>query len=322
MKKLLIIFFLFFFIFPLYSQKGKKEEIIKIPKEVSQIMDLNIAERKSRMDIPIEFKDYLFFPSSIENVFVAFIFKIRNDSIFSSELEGKMVGEIDTFLRFYSTDAKGVPKKIFKEVYLPFKEVVEKENYNPEESHYYSIIQTLPPGKYILSYSLASPDLKRISVSYVDISLPDILRFDRLETTRLFFLKSLKVLETPQTEAVIQKDSFTFGRLCIEPYFENKFRGDETVELFYFILGASTSPKGAYDFEINYKILKGEEEKLKFAPQVLKDQRAAIISQPMPIFSADKKLEPGDYTLKIFIKDINSGKLFEGKIDFSVEGIE
>lgn len=320
MKKSIVITILIFaLLLPIYSQKGKKEEIIKIPKEVSQIMDLNIAERKSRTDIPVEFKGYLFYPSSIENVFVAFLFKIKNESIFSSELEGKMVGELDTFLRFYSTDGKGMPKKVEKEVYLPLKEIVEKENYNPEESHYYSIIQTIPPGKYILSYSLATPDLKKISVAYADITIPDLIKFEKLETTSLFLLKPLKILDSPQTEAVIQKDSFTYGRIQIEPYFENKFRGDETVELFYFILGASTSSKGTYDFEINYKLKKGEEDKIKFAPQVLENQRAPIISHPMPIFLGDKKLEPGDYTLQILIKDKNSGKTFEGKIDFSIE---
>lgn len=320
MKKLMVIPILTFaLLLPIYSQKGKKEEIIKIPKEVSQIMDLNIAERRSRIDIPVEFKDYLFYPSSIENVFVAFLFKIKNESIFSSEIEGKMVGELDTFLRFYSTDGKGMPKKVAKEVYLPLKEIVEKENYNPEESHYYSIIQTIPPGKYILSYSLATPDLKKISVSYADITIPDLIKVEKLETTPLFFLKTLKILDAPQTSAIVQKDSFTYGRIQIEPYFENKFRGDETVELFYFILGASTSSKGTYDFEINYKLKKGEEEKIKFAPQILDNQRAPVISHPMPIFSSEKKLEPGDYTLQIFIKDKNSGKNFEGKINFSIE---
>lgn len=282
-------------------------------------MDLNIAERKSRMDIPVEFKDYLFYPSSIENIFVIFLFEIRNDSIFSSEFEGKMLGELDTFLRFYSVDSKGIPKKVVKEVYLPLKESVGKENYNPEESHYYSIIQTLPPGNYILSYSLASPDLKKISVAYADLTLPDIIKVSKLQTTPLFFLKSLKILDTPQTEAIIQKDSFTYGRLQIEPYFVNKFKGNETVELFYFILGASTSSKGTYDFEINYKVKKGDEDKLKFAPQVLENQRAPIISHPLPIFSEERKLEPGDYTLQIIIKDKNSEKSFEGKIDFKIE---
>ncbi len=319
MKKLIIIPILTFaLLLPIYSQKGKEEKIIKIPEEVSQIMALNIAERKSRIDIPVEFKDYLFYPGSLENVFVAFIFKIKNESIFSSELQGKMVGELDTFLRFYSTDEKGMPKKVVKEVYLPLKEVVEKENYNPEASHYYSIIQTILPGKYILSYSLATPDLKKISVDYADITIPDIIKVEKLETTPLFFLKPLKILDAPQTSAIIQKDSFTYGRIQIEPYFKNKFRGNENIELFYFILGASTSSRGTYDFEINYKLKKGEEEKIKFASQVLENQRAPIISHPMPIFSSDEKLELGDYTLQIFIKDKNSGKTFEGKIDFSV----
>jgi hypothetical protein len=317
MKNFLTIFLTLILIIPLFSQK--KEEVIKIPKEVAQIMDLNLAERKNRMDIPVEFKGYLYYPSRMEeNIFVIFLFKIKNDSIFSTEAEGKIFGELDTFLRFYSTDSKGIPKKVVKEVYLPLKEIAEKGNYNPEEFHYYSIIQTLNPGDYILSYSLASPDLKKISVAYTDLTLPDIIKVDKLQTTPLFFLKSLKILDTPQTEAIIQKDSFTYGRLQIEPYFENKFKGNETVELFYFILGASTSSKGTYDFEINYKVKKGDADKIKFAPQILENQRAPIISHPLPIFSEDRKLEPGDYTLQIFIKDKNSGKSFEGKIDFVV----
>lgn len=319
MKIFLISFVTLFLILPLFPQKGKKEEVIKIPKEVSQIMDLNIADRKSRMDIPIELKNYLFFPTSTGNIFTAFIFKIGNESIFSSEFQGKMLGELDTFLRFYSTDSKRFPQKIVKEVYLPLKESVEKENYKPEEFHYYSIIQTLPPGNYILSYSLATPDFKKISVTYADLTLPDLMKIGNLQTTPLFFLKSLKILDTPQTEASIQKDSFTFGRLQIEPYFENKFSGNETVELFYFIVGASTSSKGTYDFEINYRVRKENEDKIKFAPQILENQRAPLISHPLPIFSDEKKLEPGDYTLQILIKDRNSEKSFEGRIDFKVE---
>lgn len=323
MKKFLISLLVIFFFLPVYSQKGKKEEIIKIPKEVSQIMDFNIAERKSRTDIPVEFKNYFCYPGSLQNVFVVFLFKIPNESLFFSEIEGKMVGEIDTFLRVYSTDSKGIPKKVVKEVYLPLKEIVEKEKFYPQESHYYSIIQTIPPGKYILSYSLATPDLKKISVGYADILIPDLIKVENLVTTPLFFLKPIKILDTPQTEAIIQKDAFTYGKIQIEPFFENKFKGDETVELFYFILGASTSSKGTYDFEINFKLKKEDKEVIKFAPQILENQRAPVINHPMPIFSQEKKLEPGDYTLQIFIKDKNSGKTFEGKIDFSIiQGIE
>lgn len=318
MKNFIAFLLVFSLFLPIYSQKGKKEEIIKIPKEVSQIMDLNVAERKSRMDIPVEFKNYLCYPASMENVFVVFLFKIPNESLFFTEIEGKMVGEIDTFLRVYSTDPRGLPRKVVKEVYLPLKEVLEKEKFSPEESHYYSIIQTIPPGKYILSYSLATPDLKKISVGYADIIIPDLIKVEKLQTTPLFFLKPLKILDTPQTEAIVQKDAFTYGRIQIEPFFENKFKGEESVELFYFILGASTSSRGTYDFEINFKLKKGDEEVIKFAPQVLENQRSPIVSHPMPIFSKEKPLEPGDYTLQIFIKDKNSGKTFEGKIDFSV----
>lgn len=321
MKKFFLISILLSLLFfPLYPEKkAQKEELIKIPKQIVQIMDQNILERKSRIDIPIEFKGYLYFPSAaIENLFVVFTFNLPNSAIFSSEFEGKMMGELDFFLRFYSTDSKGNPVRGFKEVYLPLKEIIEKEKYNPEESHYYSIAQTIPAGKYILSYSIASPDLKKITVNYAEVSLPGLNKIEKLETTPFFFVKALKILDTTVTEAKIEKDSFTYGRLEIAPYFSNDFKGNETVELFYFILGASTSSKGTYDFEINYTLKKEEEVKIKFAPLNYENQRAPIISHPIPIFSPEKELDPGDYYLQVSIKDKNSGEKIEGKIDFSV----
>ncbi|MGQ9619174.1 MAG: hypothetical protein ACUVUG_09480 [Candidatus Aminicenantia bacterium] len=316
MKKFFLISILFSFLFfPLYPQK---EEIIKIPKQIVQIMDQNILERKGRIDIPVEFIGYLYFPSPGENLFIVLTFRLKNASIFSSEIEGEMMGEMDFFLRFYSFDGKGNHLKAFKEIYLPLKETVEKEKYNSEESHFYSIFQTIPPGKYILSYSIASPDLKKITVDYADLFLPDLKKIETLQTTPLFFVKSLKILDAPVTEANIGKESFSYGRLEITPYFSNNYKGDETLELFYFLLGASTSPKGTYDFEIKYTVKKGEEEKVKFAPLIYENQRAPIISHPIPIFSSERKLEKGNYYLQISVKDKNSGKTFEGKIDFSV----
>ncbi len=320
MKRFTIVILFFLFFLPLHSQKKEqKEEIIKIPKQVAQLMDLNIFERKKRIDIPIEFKNYYFFPGVRDNLFVVIFFTLRNDALFTSEVEDKMIGELDLFMRFYSLDDKGIPKKSVKEFYLPLQAIVEKEKYNPEEAHYYSIVQTISPGKYILAYSLATPDLKKISLAFEELSLPDPAKIENLMTTPLFFVKTLKILETATTEARIQRDGFTFGRLEIEPYFTNNFRGNEILELFYFILGASTSSRGTYDFEINYKLMKGKEEKVKFAPQILKNQRAPLVSHPIPIFDKETKLEPGEYNLLISINDKNSGKSFEGKLDFQVE---
>lgn len=267
MKRYFILLLLNVFVsLPLFSQKDKKEEVIKISNEVKALMDQSLLERKERLDIPIEFKNFMFLPGAMDNLYFIMFFYIRNDALHDQQTEGIISGERGFFFRLYSIDVKGVPKKLVKEVYLPWDGRLEKERYKPDKGHHYSIVLTIPSGNYLLCYSIATPDLKKISIGYKEFNLPDLNKWDeKLGTTTLFFVKNLKILEKPETGSKIVQNYFTYGRLDIEPYFDNVFQGNENVKLFYFVLGASTSSKGTHDFEINFRIKQGDKDVHKFA---------------------------------------------------------
>ncbi|MEW6455252.1 MAG: hypothetical protein AB1410_00875 [Acidobacteriota bacterium] len=333
-----IAIFLIFSIGINYAKEKKKEETVKIPKEISQIFDANLPSKQERFDIPINYAKTLYFPSR-ENYFAYFFFKIKNGDLNfqpvviqpekekkpeeQEQKEDKLVCNMNFFLRIYSIDEKGEVKKIFKEIYLPYFEEKKVEEYNPEEENFYSVGTIFQPGKYLLGLAITTVDLKKVGMIFEEFSLPSQSSLRRkITTTPLFFVKSLKRISQADTEVKIYKNLFHYSVLEIEPKFVNKFSPFDNLDIFYFILGSQPDENGKFDFEINYKIKRGEEEAVKFSPQKLDDVPAPIVSLPLPLSSSEKPLEPSDYILEITIKDKNGNISGKEEISFKVkEGV-
>ena len=300
---------------------------IKIPSEVGKIFNENISTRAPRTDISVNYLRTLYLPAQQNNVYAVFLFKLKNADLNFQE-EAKTLEqtekdtasktlfiELDVFLRFYKME-KGKVKGIFKEIYIPYPLEVEREGFNPEEENLYSIGNALPPGDYLLALAFASTGLSDIGTTYIEFFLPDPLSFQRrLETSSVFFVKSLQRISSPETEVKIHKNCFFYSVLKIEPKLENIFHQGETPDIFYFIYGARPNQEKKFDIEIDYKVKKGKEDVIKYATQTYS---SPFINHPLPLKIGEKYLEPGQYTLEIKIKDKISNLSMKKDIPFEV----
>jgi len=334
-QKLFTVFILTLFLFPVvgYGQEVQEEKPIKIPEEVAKVIETNLAARQARLDIPLSYARTLYFPYQ-NDFFTCFFLKVQNKALGYEapfmeekieEAEEKGVEEeekilsanIDFFFRIYSLGENGQVMKIYKEVYLPYADQVESGEYDPEEENIYSFGTIFPPGHYLLSAAAASLDLTKIGLIFQEFYLPFPSDFKKnLSLTPLFFVKSIKRMPSPDSVINLYKNRFHYATLEIEPLFDYEFSLTEKLDIFYFILGGTPGSDGKYNFEATYFYKKGEEEVVKFAPLLLENIPAPIVSVPLPLFFKDKKLETGEYTLEITLEDKTGKKEGTGKINF------
>lgn len=332
LKKYSLVFILFFLSVFLYIQQAQEEQPVKIPKEVAQVIEANLEMREARLDIPLSYVNTLYFPYQSE-YFAVFFLELKNKDIgyeapvLEKKKQEEKVEEEETilscnadfFFRIYSLGKDGQVKKIHKEIYLPFADQAESSKYDPEEEGTYSFGTLFPPGRYLLSVAVASLDLTRIGLIFREFYLPEPSDFKKkLGVTPLFFAKSLKRMPTSDSEINLYKNFFHYATLEVEPLFDHEFSLTEKLDLLFFIMGGIPAEDGTYSFEVSYIYRKGEEEVVKFEPRTL-DIPAPIVSQPLPLEFADKKLEPGEYILEINLKDNIGKKEGTEKISFFIK---
>jgi len=314
--------------------EAKKGEVkvsyqeIRIPSEVGEIFDQNISTQTPRTDIAITSLRTLYLPAQQNNIHAVFLFKIKNaDLNFQEEaktteqieedlVSQKLSADLHVFLRFYKME-KGKAKEMFKEIYIPYLIEADKQGFDLEEENLYSIGDPLPPGDYLLALAFASTDLSEIGTTYIEFSLPDLLGFpNKLETSPVFFVKSLQRISSPETEVKLHKNCFFYSVLKIEPKMENIFQQGETPDIFYFIYGARPNQERKFDLEIDYKVKRGKEEVINYSTQTYS---SPFISHPLPFKMGEKYLEPGPYTLEMKIKDKISNLSLKKDVLFEVE---
>jgi hypothetical protein len=320
LQKVFIVFILALFLLPVssYSQEAEKEQSGKIPEEVAKAMDANLPARQARLDIPLSFVNTLYFPYQ-SDYFTCFFLRMKNKDLgyvapFGEEKKEakKEVEEeeqilscnVDFFFRIYSLGKNGELKDLHKEIYLPYADQTVSKEFNPEEENIYSFGTIFPPGRYLLSAAAASLDLSKIGLIFQEFHLPSPSNFRRnLGLTPLFFIKSIKRMPAPDSAINIYKNFFHYSTLEIEPYFDRRFSPAEKLDIFYIILGGTPDESSRFSFEITYTYKKGEEEVVKFEPQVLDNIPAPVVSIPLPLLFKETKLDPGEYILEIAIKD-------------------
>ncbi len=74
--------------------------------------------------------------------------------------------------------------------------------------------------------------------------------------------------------------------------------------LLYFILGMNLGDDGQFKFEVSYIYKKGEQDVVKYEPKV-ENAPSPLVSVPLGLLFEEKKLEPGECTLEIGVKDKN-----------------
>jgi hypothetical protein len=334
-KKFSVVFISILLFYPLTSLgQQTEEEAVKIPKEVESVMEANLPTREPRLDIPLSYAKTLYFPYQ-DNYYTVFFLKIKNQDLGyvapffeekkkETKQEAKQEEQIlscnaDFFFRIYSLEKDGQPIDIYKEIYLPYADQVSSNDYNPEGENVYSFGTIFPPGRYLLCATAASLDLAKIGLVYQEFNLPVSSDFKKnLKLTPLFFVKSLKRMPSPDSAITLYKNLFHYATLEIEPYFHHEFSLQEKLDILYFILGLNPGADGKFKFEVSYTYKKGEEDVVKFEPRV-ENVPAPIVSVPLGLSFEEKKLERGEYTLEILIKDQNSKKEGLENIGFIVK---
>jgi len=331
--------------------EAKQQERIYIPKEIKAVMQEGLATRQGRQDIPFSVFQDFFFPTQVENLHTVFFFKAQNAALgFAAPApppapkkkgeqppaaapEGVLEAPLDVFLQFLQPDGTGA-LKTYQEAFVPVTLQEESAGFDPAKEEWYSINYLLPPGTYTLAMALTSKDLKKVGVAYLDFTLPGPASYAQtLETTPMFFVKSMEQMQTPENRIMIHKGYFTYSVLQIVPDLAETVKPGEQVELFYYVFGAR--PKSAepgqqpvYDMEVDYEVQQEDGTvAIKWAPST---SAISIISQPLPLkqtvkitkgeeeHTETRDLTAGKYVLVITVKDKVSGESVQKKLPFEI----
>lgn len=291
---------------------------VYIAPQVAAVIDANLQQRQNRSDIPLNYLRTLYLPAQQNQIYPIFLFKIKNadlNLVAAVETPDVLRAKFHVFTRLYRLE-NGMPGAIVRERYIPFNPEENKVNFQPETVNYYSLAgEIYPAGNYLLALAVSTPDFAKISVSYSEFVLPDTTQLqNKLETTPVFSVLGLQQIPAAETRISIHKNSFVYNTLMLAPSISNEFKASESLDLFYFVLGAKADSSNAFDLQITYKFKKDGKEVRKLGPAQVK---SIIISQPISLAFTEItknakgveterkeiKLEPGDYTLEIEMLD-------------------
>jgi hypothetical protein len=334
------------------QEETEKKSIV--PPEVMTVLETGIQTREARADIPFTIIQNIYLPAR-ENLHSVFLFECKNAdlgyvSVAPAQIDlaekkdeekssfevtpAKLIAAGHAFLLFNKME-KGKPGDLVKEIYIPYKFMDDGAEYDAEKVEFYSTGYPLPAGDYLLSMALCSQNLERIGTQYYEFSLPDEKTFiKKLETTPVFFAKDIQRMQAAELRSEIHKGYFTYSVLKIEPNVSRVLSPEDNLDVFFYIFGTSPNTQGQYDIEVDFEVVQGDKVIIKYAAQ--KYPRGPIVSQPLPltrtvkITSTDedgkkterteqRKLDAGEYALKIKARDNLSGNTVEKSIQFEVK---
>ena len=301
---------------PLAAQQPQQ---IVIPPQVASLIDAGLAQKQGRMDIPMAYLNTLYLPAQQGQVYPVFFFQLKNADLgFAAPADNPALLKSAhyLFLRVYRL-APGAAPAVARERNARFDLEEAQAAYQPEALNYYTLAGDIyPAGDYRLALAVTTPDYAKISVVYADFTLPDHSQLkDRLATTPVISVLNLQMLPAADSRLTAHKNSFVYNTLMLEPKMNDEFKAGDSLDLFYFIIGAtSDQASGAINAQITYTFKKDGKEVNKLAPQAV---NSPIISQPIDFTFTEltkdakgketdrktKLLEPGDYVLEIELLD-------------------
>ncbi len=342
----------------------KQPEKIRIPKAVKDIFLQGLPTRQARLDIPFTIFQNYYFPTPVrENMITVFFFRAKNSDLGYAPIPipptapaaapakdkakteaaaapaptapaapAELQARLHVFLEFHKLE-NGVAGPVAMEVYVPAIQTEDPATYDPEKENWYSVWSILPGGDYVLAMALASPDLKKIGTFYYDVKVPMVQEFDNaLGTTPVFFDKQMEQVQQVASHSEVQKGFFPYSVLHIVPNLDNTTTPGETIEVFFFVLGAKLKDPAnpqSYDLEVTYEVRQAEKSVLKW-PAV--QTESPLVIQPLPLIQTvkitdpakgermeTKNLDPGTYDLVIQILDKVSGNKVEKKAPLVVK---
>ena len=307
-----------------------------MPKEIAALIQEGLATRQGRQDIPFSFFKQLVLPAQGQNLFPIFYFKARNGDLGyapSPAGAGEMVTSLNVYFQFFQEAEGGAfASKVAGRAVGDLK--TDANGYAADGEDWYSFGLAMPAGKYTLALALASPDMKKLSVAYSDVTLPGPEAYaTTLWSTEPVIVTAMEQVEQDQ-RPTIHRGYFTWGAIKVVPNVRGDVAAGENLEVFFFVLGGSykdvAAERPTNDFEVNFEVQYPDgKPAIKWAPQPFE---AYFINQPLPlvqtlqkmdekgtVLSVDKKpLDPGKYNLAITVLDKVSSKKTDVKMVFSV----
>ncbi len=311
---------------------------VTIPKEVKDALNAGLPTRQGRQDIPFTIFKSTYLPAQ-QAFYIILFAKMKNADLGFAPAPPSQVADVAAapgnklratfhmFLDFHKME-NGVPLPTAREVYVPVTMEQDAAGYDAAKEEWYSVGYTLLPGDYLVGVAVASQDLKKIGTQYYEFKLPDPKDFTKtLETTPIFCVKDIKNVGQVEQRTALHRGMFRYSVLELVPNFDHVFTATDSLDLFYTIIGAQTSPDGKNSIEVVYEVTKGEEPAIKFQPAM----EAPLVSRPLPlkqtvqIKSGDsiredtRDLAPGAYTLHLKITDKISGNTCAKQYDFTIK---
>ena len=315
---------------------AKPEAKPQMPKEVMAVIEEGLATRQGRQDIPFSFYKHLVLPAQGANLYPVFFFKAKNGDLGfapSASGSGEMETTLNVIFEVFQQEA-GTPKPIMWGKSQSLLKA-EGEGYSAEGEAWYSFGLAMPAGKYTLALVMLTPDMKKMSVAYHDVTLPGPEAFESaLWPTDPVIVAGMEQVE-PDTRPTVHRGCFTWGAIKFVPNEAKVVASGENLEVFFFVLGAAikdpTAPRPANELEVNFEVL-GEDgtTAIKWAPQTYE---AYFVNQPLPLVQTlqttdgdgnvtkkeQKPLAAGKYSLLAKVADKVSGKTAEAKMPFEVK---
>lgn len=318
------------------KQAAKAEAKPQMPKEVVALIQEGLATRQGRQDIPFSFYKHLVLPAQGNNLYPVFFFKAKNGDLgFAPSAAG--TGEMETTLNLIYEifrDEAGTPKPM---MWGKSQAVLKADGtgYSADNEEWYSFGMAMPAGTYTLALVLLTPDMKKMSVGYHDVTLPGSEAFESsLWPTNPVIVTGMEQVE-PDARPTIHRGYFTWGAIKFVPNDAGVVVSGDNIEIFFFVLGASVKdpavPRPINEIEVNFEVQGPDgQAAIRWAPQAYETY---FVSQPLPLVQTlqttdaegnivkkeQKPLEAGKYTLVAKIADKVSGKTAEATMPFEVK---
>ncbi|MBP7706478.1 MAG: hypothetical protein KA243_04445 [Candidatus Aminicenantes bacterium] len=308
-----------------------------MPKEIAAVIQEGLATRQGRQDIPFSFFKQLVLPARDNNLYPVFFVKAKNGDLGyapSASGSGDMETNLVAFFQFFEPAADGTmaPKMGGKsQVAL----TTPGADYSPDKEDWYSFGLGMPAGKYTLAMVLSTPDMKKLSVAYTDVTLNGPAAYETaLWPTDPVIVTAMEQGEQDQ-RPTLHRGYFTWGAIKFSANVTGEIATGQDLEVFFFVLGAAYKDPAAarpeLDLEVSFEVQdEAGKSAIKWAPQTY---QAYFVNQPLPlvqtlqkmdekgtVLSTEKKpLGAGKYGLVATITDKVSGKKGEARMGFTVK---
>jgi hypothetical protein len=319
------------------KQEAKPPAKASMPKEVAALIQEGLATRQGRQDFPFNVFKQLVLPAQGKDLFPVFFFKAKNGDLGyvpSASGSGEMETMLNAFFQFFQQDATGALKPFMGGKPMAALKTP-GEGYSPEAEDWYSFGLTMPAGSYTLAMVLASPDMKKMSVAYADVTLPSVDSLQNtLWPTEPVIVKAMEQVE-PDQRLTIHRGNYLWGALQVVPNVAAETPSGENLEILFFVLGAApkdaAAPRPVNDLEVNFEVQYSDgKPAIKWAPQ---PYESFFINQPLPLLQTlqttdekgtivkteKKPLPAGKYVLLCQVTDKVAGTKGETKVAFEVK---